>query len=142
MRLDLEPCSIRARRAEVGMVFRNLLDNAIKYGGDPPRVEVELSRGAGGGVVASVADNGRGIPSGMRRRIFGRFVRLGAEPAREQGGTGLGLFIARTIVRRLRGRIRVRDRRSGTGAVFEVELPGARSPAPGTLADGPEEGEA
>jgi signal transduction histidine kinase len=130
VRLDLPPCAIRARRADLQLVFLNLMDNALKYAGDPPRVDVALVLASGGTAVASIADNGRGIPHGMRRRIFGRFVRLGSDQTREKGGTGLGLFIARTMARRLRGRIRVRDRQSGTGTTFEVELPGAWRPAP------------
>ncbi len=48
-----------------------------------------------------IADNGRGIPHNLRRKIFGRFVRLGLELEREKPGTGLGLYIVRTLVRRL-----------------------------------------
>jgi signal transduction histidine kinase len=59
----------------------------------------------------------------MRRKIFGRFVRLGSELEREKRGTGLGLYIVRNLLRRLKGKIRLLDRQSGTGAVFEVTLP-------------------
>ena len=125
IRLTLEPCAIRARRTDIEMIFRNLLDNALKYADSPPRVEVDLRLAPGGVAVARIADNGRGIPREQRRSIFGRFVRLGSELTREKPGTGLGLFIARTTVRRLRGRIRVTDRQPEPGAVFEVELPRA-----------------
>ena len=106
------------------MIFRNLLDNAVKYAGSPPRVEVNLRRDGDGRVIVRIADNGRGIPTHLRRKIFGRFVRLGLELEREKPGTGLGLFIARTLVRRLHGQIRVRDPEKGPGTVFEVQLPG------------------
>jgi signal transduction histidine kinase len=56
--------------------------------------------------------------------VFERFRRLGLELEREKPGTGLGLFIVRTLVKRLGGQVRVRDRDSGTGSVFEVKLPG------------------
>jgi signal transduction histidine kinase len=59
----------------------------------------------------------------MRRKIFGRFERLGLELERSKTGTGLGLHIARTLIHRLRGRIRVRDGENGIGTVFEVVLP-------------------
>jgi signal transduction histidine kinase len=59
----------------------------------------------------------------LRRKIFGRFVRLGSELERKQAGTGLGLFIVRQLVRRMRGKITVRGRGSQRGTVFEVELP-------------------
>jgi signal transduction histidine kinase len=74
--------------------------------------------------VTRVADNGPGIPAKLRRKIFGRFVRLGQELERSQPGTGLGLFIVRTLVKRMRGDISVRSRGAQPGTVFEVELPG------------------
>ena len=77
-----------------------------------------------GRVLVRIGDNGRGIPHNLRRKIFGRFERLGLELEREKPGTGLGLYIARNLVRRLRGRIRVRDPLQGPGTVFEVQLPG------------------
>jgi len=120
---DLEPCTVRARRVELQLIFRNLLDNAVKYAGAEPRVDVSLKPGPDGRVTTQVADNGGGIPPKLRRKIFGRFVRLGMELEREKQGTGLGLYIARTLVHRLRGRIRVRDRADGPGTVFEVQLP-------------------
>ena len=79
-------------------------------------------------VVTRVSDNGPGIPAKLRRKIFGRFVRLGNELERVQTGTGLGLFIVRTLVRRMQGKINVRGRGSQPGTVFEVELPGATPP--------------
>ena len=59
----------------------------------------------------------------MRRKIFGRFERLGLELQREKPGTGLGLYIVRTLVRRLKGRVRVQNVEDGTGSIFEVQLP-------------------
>jgi signal transduction histidine kinase len=72
---------------------------------------------------AQIIDNGRGIPHRLRRKIFGRFVRLGPELEREKPGVGLGLYIVRTLVGRLKGKVRVRDPETGVGTVFEVELP-------------------
>jgi signal transduction histidine kinase len=106
------------------MIFRNLLDNAVKYAGSPPEVEV-TTRLEQGWAITRVSDNGRGIPPDMRRKIFGRFVRLGSELEREKPGTGLGLYIVHTMVRRLRGTTRVYDRGTAPGAVFEVRLRGA-----------------
>ena len=122
--LDLRPCVVRAPPAHLLMVFRNILDNAVKYAGNPPQVEVSGRARADHSAIVRITDNGRGIPVGMRRRIFRRFVRLGSELEREQPGTGLGLHVAITIVKSLGGRIRVRDREEGAGAVFEVVLPG------------------
>jgi two-component system, OmpR family, phosphate regulon sensor histidine kinase PhoR len=122
--LDLEPSTVVARRVDLDIIFRNLLDNAVKYAGSPPRVAASLRRNGAGPVIVRIADNGRGIPLHLRRKIFGRFVRLGLELERDKPGTGLGLYIARTLVRHLRGQIRVRDPEEGPGTVFEVQLPG------------------
>ena len=123
--LDIPPCRVRARRLDLEMIFRNLIDNAVKYAGTEPRVEVVVRVQGGGRVVTEVRDNGKGIPHKLRRKIFGRFVRLGLELEREKPGTGLGLHIVWTLVRRLGGHVRVGDPETGPGAVFEVELPGA-----------------
>ena len=61
--------------------------------------------------------------SQLRRKIFGRFVRLGSELERKTKGTGLGLYIVRTLVRRSGGKIQVSNRPQGPGTVFEVDLP-------------------
>jgi two-component system, OmpR family, phosphate regulon sensor histidine kinase PhoR len=134
VRLDLQPTVVVGRRVDLDVVFRNLVDNAVKYAGSPPRVEVKLRRNDDGRVIVRIADNGRGIPIHLRRKIFGRFVRLGLELEREKPGTGLGLYIARTLVRRLHGQIRVRDPEQGPGTVFEVQLPG--KPDTAAKADG------
>ncbi|QDU96883.1 sensor histidine kinase [Lignipirellula cremea] len=122
--LDLVPCLVRARQVDADLIFRNLIDNGIKYGGSPPRVEIVMRPREGGKVCVTVSDNGRGIPAHLRNKIFGRFVRLGFELQREKPGTGLGLHIVWSLVRRLKGKIRVKDAEDGIGAQFEVLLPG------------------
>ncbi len=129
IRVRLVPAAVRARPIDVEMIFRNLIDNAVKYGGNPPQVEIELAPAADDRALARISDNGPGIPPKLRRKIFGRFVRLGNELERKQSGTGLGLFIVRTLVRRLHGEIAVGDRAGASGAVFEVRLPTVRPPA-------------
>ena len=124
VRLDFQPSIVFGRRIDLDIIFRNLIDNAVKYAGATPQVEVSLRPAGDGQVLVRIADNGRGIPPHLRRKIFGRFVRLGSELEREKPGTGLGLYIVRTLVRRHRGRIRVRDPEQGPGSVFEVLLPG------------------
>ncbi len=124
--LDLEPCSVRAVPMDLDVIFRNLLDNGVKYSGEEPKVEVTLRPVPERHVTVCIADNGRGIPPQLRRAIFGRFVRLGNELQRERPGTGLGLFIVRTLVKRLRGRVRVRSRDPEPGTIFEVQLPVGR----------------
>jgi signal transduction histidine kinase len=125
--LDIEPCTVLAYRVDLEMLFRNLLDNALKYGGEKPHVQVtaRLLAGRKPGkeqVAVQVIDNGRGIPAPLRRQIFGRFVRLGVELQREKPGIGLGLYLVRTLVDRLRGKIRVLPRPDSSGTIFEVQL--------------------
>ncbi|MFO0901802.1 MAG: HAMP domain-containing sensor histidine kinase [Pirellulales bacterium] len=130
IRLNLAPCIVRARRVDVDMIFRNLLDNAVKYANDDsPEVEVTCQSLPMERVEVRISDNGRGIPPTARRKIFGRFVRLGSELERDKPGTGLGLYIVGTLVRRLKGKIKVRDRVPSPGTVFEVQLAGTPASA-------------
>jgi len=122
--LDLQPSFVRGRRVDLEMIFRNVIDNAFKYAGRPAEVGIESRVTDGGEVVTLVRDNGQGIPRRYRRKIFGRFVRLGLELEREKPGTGLGLHIVHTLVRRLKGKVRVRDGRGGKGTTLEIRLPG------------------
>ncbi|HEY4313063.1 MAG TPA: HAMP domain-containing sensor histidine kinase [Pirellulales bacterium] len=122
--LDVQPALVRGQPIDVEIVFRNLIDNALKYSGDTPEVLVQSWVAGGGTVVTRIIDNGPGIPINMRRKIFGRFFRIGSELERSKTGTGLGLFIVRTLVKRMRGKVNVRGRGTLRGSVFEVELPG------------------
>ena len=124
--LRLQPARVRARAADLEIVFRNLLDNAIKYSGDHPQVEIDTQSDGNGRVIARIGDNGPGIPPKLRRKIFGRFVRLGSELERTKAGTGLGLYLVRTLVKRLGGKIQVWNRPTGHGTIFEVDLPAAK----------------
>ncbi len=137
LKLDLNPCWVRARPVDLELIFRNLLDNAAKYAKDEdPRITVVFRRD-GDWAVAQIADNGRGIPRHLRKKIFGRFVRLGLELERKKKGTGLGLYIVHTLIRRLRGKIEVLDGIGGEGTIFEVRLPALPEPPAKTL-HGPE----
>jgi signal transduction histidine kinase len=124
--LDLMPCVVRASPVDLDLIFRNLIDNAVKYSSAPPQVIVSLRMESDHCTVTRICDNGPGIPQNLRRKIFGRFVRLGKELERDKPGTGLGLYIVRTLVKRLRGRIRVLDSDDGRRTIFEVQLPGSR----------------
>jgi len=129
MTYDLQPAVIHARAFVVETVFRNLLDNAIKYAGDPPRVDVQVRVTDRGHVITRISDNGYGVPPELRKRIFGLFFRAGSELTRRQKGTGLGLYIVHTLVRQMKGRVSVHDRPDQSGSVFEVDLPGGRGAA-------------
>jgi signal transduction histidine kinase len=124
--INVAPTSgtVKGSRLAVEMIFRNLMDNAIKYGGSTPHVEATVADYGASQVVVRIADNGMGVPPQLRKRIFGMFFRGGEEMKRTTKGTGLGLYIVHTLVHRMHGRITVRDRRDGPGSVFEVILPG------------------
>jgi signal transduction histidine kinase len=121
---ELQPLRVQARRMVLEMIFRNLLDNAIKYGGSPPHVHVSLQKSDRNQIVVRVTDAGDGVPSDQRKKIFKVFYRGGDELERRSKGTGLGLYIVRTLVYLLKGRVFVHSRLEGHGSVFEVQLPG------------------
>jgi len=127
IRVECPPISLRSRAIELDILFRNLIDNAVKYGGDPPVVQVVATALPGNRVMVKVSDNGPGIPPNLRRKIFGRFVRLGSELERSKPGTGLGLYLVRTVTRSLGGSIQIDYQEQQQGTVFTVTLPGVVS---------------
>ncbi|MBA2117796.1 sensor histidine kinase [Bremerella alba] len=127
IKLKTVPCIVRGLHGDIEIIFRNLIDNAVKYSGKDPEVKVQLRVKYNDEAVIEVTDNGPGIPFSQRRKIFGRFVRLGLELQREKPGTGLGLYLVRTLVRRMKGDVRVKDPPKGSGTLFVVTLPGAKT---------------
>ncbi|MFN0195804.1 MAG: sensor histidine kinase [Planctomycetaceae bacterium] len=125
---DIQPTTVRARRIVMEMIFGNILDNAVKYGNADPRVDVQVRNTAEGKVVTRIMDNGEGIPHDDHKKIFQIFYRRGSELERKKKGTGLGLYIARTLVHMLSGKITVQSRIDRSGTIFEVELPGDPKP--------------
>ena len=102
-------------------VLVNLVENAVKYSPNGGRVELALEP-VNGRVRFSVRDRGLGIPASEQERIFEKFFRLDPNLSRGVGGTGLGLYISRELVRRMGGRIRV-ESEPGRGSTFSFELP-------------------
>lgn len=100
-------------------VWANLISNAIKYGGKPPRVHIEVESAAGGWLRFCVRDNGPGIDPEDRHRIFTRYERLGRL---DQRGHGLGLSIVHRIIERLGGTVGV-ESAPGQGSCFYFRLP-------------------
>lgn len=107
-------CSPKA----IKRALQNILDNAIKYGGE---AEATIEEG-GDGISIAVADRGPGIPPDRREDVFRPFYRLESSRSRETGGSGLGLAVARSIVRRHGGDIVLSDRPGG-GLIARVALP-------------------
>ena len=127
---EILPLALTSRRMLLEMIFGNLLDNAVKYGGSPPRVTVHAFARGRDRVVVRVRDNGPGVAPENRRRIFKLFFRGSDELQRTKTGTGLGLYIVRTLVTLLKGRVAVVDAESGAGSIFEVTLPGRQLQIP------------
>lgn len=123
---DVPP--VAADPDQLRRVLINLVDNAIKYSPDGGPVEIDIAR-ANGSVRISVTDSGLGIPAGEQQRIFEKFYRLDPNMTRGIGGTGLGLYISRELVRRLDGRIWV-ESTGQKGSRFVVEIPVSREPLP------------
>jgi PAS domain S-box-containing protein len=120
LQLPDEPLAASADREKLGQVLTNLLDNAVKFSPNGGTVTVEVHRRAGR-VEVRVVDEGQGIPEDERERIFSKFHRTDSSP-RGPSGAGLGLFIARGLVRAMGGRIWV-DSAEGGGSSFAFELP-------------------
>lgn len=121
---QVAPVCLTSRRMLLEMIFGNLLDNAVKYGGKPPRVTVQAFPRGTDRVVVRIRDNGAGVAPENRLRIFQMFFRASDELHRTTTGTGLGLYIVRTLVGILKGRIAISEPDTGPGSVFEVTLPG------------------
>jgi len=115
------PALVHGELVQLERMLRNLLDNAVRHAAST--VTVRLSGGSD--VVLEVVDDGLGVPVGDRERVFDRFVRMDDARARDVGGSGLGLTLARDIAVRHGGSLRVED--SDAGARFVARLPGARA---------------
>ena len=116
---------VEADPGQLQQVLTNLVDNAIKYSPDGGSVVVKLGP-QGKALRFAVSDEGLGIPPSEQRRIFEKFYRLDPDMTRGIGGTGLGLYICRELVRRVGGRLWVDSAEKG-GSTFFVEIPLAKT---------------
>ena len=102
-------------------VYTNLLSNAIKYSGDSRNIYIRLYRNSES-VVTEFEDEGIGIPGDKQAQIFEEFYRIESQESGNIAGTGLGLTVAREIVKAHHGKIRV-ESEVGMGAIFEIFFP-------------------
>jgi signal transduction histidine kinase len=105
----------------IGQVFTNLIGNAIKFTPDGGSVTVNI-RPEGTYILAQVIDTGPGIPIDKQEKIFDKFYQLSEVQTRQQGGSGLGLSIVKSIVEAHGGRIWVKSQ-EGKGSDFRFILP-------------------
>ena len=108
---------------ELRTAVSNLLDNAVKYSPDGVHISVEIEAPDEERVVLRVRDQGVGIPQQELKRIFKRFYRVTQRSLSQAKGTGLGLFIVRSIARKHGGRVFAESEGTGKGTTVTLELP-------------------
>jgi len=118
----VRPLRVRGDVAELGVVFRNLLENAVKYSEGLVRIRVGIFEAGDTRVRIEISDEGIGIQKQELGRIFDRFYRAGWAVQRQVSGMGLGLFVARTLLRKHGGRIVAFSEGAGRGSRFVVTL--------------------
>ena len=112
---------VQSDKKRVRHVFQNLIDNAIKYSKKPGTLDI-TAHSNGSYIELVFKDNGIGIPKNEQSRLFGRFYRASNTVNITGSGTGLGLYIVRSIVIQLGGTIRL-ESEENTGSTFFVSLP-------------------
>lgn len=118
-----QPLTVLGDAEELRTVVTNLLDNAVKYSGDAVRVTVSVATPSPDAVWVRVQDRGVGIAPKQLKRLFKRFYRVPSLNLKHVKGTGLGLYIVRSIARAHGGRVFAQSEGEGRGATFTVQLP-------------------
>jgi signal transduction histidine kinase len=115
--------SVVGDREELSTAISNVLDNAVKYSPEDPRVRVSVVTPDWQHVEIRVRDNGIGISHGELKRIFRRFYRALTPASAQVKGSGLGLFLVRAIARRHGGNAYAESEGAGRGTTVTIELP-------------------
>jgi signal transduction histidine kinase len=126
LRLNASPPAevmVEGNPVELRTMVANLLENAVKYSGPERKVTVDLLAPDPDTVLLRVQDNGIGIARAELKRIFKRFYRVHNRATDQVKGTGLGLFIVRSIVRRHGGEAFAESAGEGRGSIFTIRLP-------------------
>jgi signal transduction histidine kinase len=120
------PVAVMGDADEVRAAVSNLIDNAVKYSGSNVKVSVETANLEGKYVTVRVKDEGPGIPKTELKRVFRRFHRVPGPLASRVKGTGLGLYIVRSVAKRHGGRVWADSDGPGRGSTFVLQLPIAK----------------
>ncbi len=123
--LNGEPARVAGDADELRGAVTNLLDNAVKYSDKNVHLSVELAALDQKSIAVSIADQGIGIPPTQLKRIFKRFYRVPGRVMARVKGTGLGLFIVRSVVEKHGGRVFAESEGPGHGSTFTIQLPRA-----------------
>jgi PAS domain S-box-containing protein len=123
-----QPLTVDGDPVRLTQVFANLLNNSAKYTPPEGRIEISTKRD-GDEAVVSIRDNGIGIRAEMLPRVFDLFYQASRTKAREQGGMGIGLALARSLVEMHGGQVEARSGGPGRGSEFVVRLPLAAAPS-------------
>jgi signal transduction histidine kinase len=115
--------TVMGDRDEMRAAVSNLIDNAVKYSGTQVRVRVETAKVDGKYVALRVRDEGPGIPKTELKHLFKRFYRVPGPLATRVKGTGLGLYIVRSVAKRHGGRAWAESDGPGRGSTFVLQLP-------------------
>ena len=118
---DMRPF-VMGDRDELRAAVSNLVDNALKYSATSP-VTVEITNFDEKRLAVRVTDGGIGIPRSQLKRVFKRFYRIPSRIASQVKGSGLGLFIVRSVVERHGGRVFAESEGEGMGSTFTIVLP-------------------
>jgi len=108
---------------ELRTLVHNLFDNALKYSDEQKDIAVDIKNPTLDTISLSVRDKGTGIPKSELKRIFKRFYRAQSAKTKQVKGTGLGLFIVRSVARRYGGDAYAESAGEGQGSTFFVRLP-------------------
>jgi two-component system sensor histidine kinase SenX3 len=115
--------SVAGDRDELRAAFSNLVENAVKYSDNNVRISVELRAPDERHITVRITDSGIGIHRNQLKRIFKRFYRVPGHFMTRFKGTGLGLFIVRSIVEKHGGRVYAESEGLGRGSTFTIQLP-------------------
>ncbi len=125
---DQAEAAVLGNPDELVTALSNLIDNAVKYSGDKIEISVKLRMSADK-VCVYVQDRGVGLPRNQLKLVFDRFYRAPLKATKQVKGTGLGLYIVRSIAKKHGGKVYAESEGEGKGSTFTLELPRAEGTA-------------